>query len=120
MLLYKWGEMMDDIKKTVGDRIRDLRNGRGWSQEELADRATVSRSFMGEIERGQASATIESLEKITNALEITLEDLFRNLQPSTDSKLTALMNKMNNLSAESLKDFLDFAEMLYNWKNDKS
>lgn len=110
---------MGDIKKVVGARIRDLRNGRGWSQEELADKANVSRSFMGEIERGQASATIESLEKITNALEITLEDLFRNLQPSSDSKLAGLMDKMNNLKVENLKDFLDFIETLYNWKNKK-
>ncbi|WP_083479640.1 helix-turn-helix domain-containing protein [Oxobacter pfennigii] len=107
---------MGDIKKIVGNRIRDLRNGRGWSQEELADRATVSRSFMGEIERGQASATIESLEKVTIALEITLEDLFRDLRPSTDSKLSVLMNKMNCLSAESLKEFISFAETLYDWK----
>lgn len=110
---------MGDIKKTLGDRIRDVRSGRGWSQEELADRASISRSFMGEIERGQSSATIDSLEKITNALEITLEDLFRNLQSPTDSRLAALMNKMNSLNAESLKDFLDFVEMLYNWKSNK-
>ena len=106
---------MSDIKKTVGDKIRNLRNGRGWSQEELADRANVSRSFMGEIERGHASATIEVMEKITNALEITLEDLFRDLQ-SSDSKFTLMMSKINGLSAESLKDFLDFVETLYNWK----
>jgi len=108
---------MSDIKKVVGDKIKDLRNGRSWSQEELADKANVSRSFMGEIERGQANATIESLEKITNALEITLEDFFKNLQPSTDSKLALLMDKMNRLDVESLKDLLDFMETLYNWKH---
>lgn len=111
---------MGDIKRAVGDRIKDLRNGRGWSQEELADQANVSRSFMGEIERGQASPTIESLDKITNALEITLEDLFRNLQPSVDSKLAILMDKINGLSTESLKDFLDLMETMYNWKSQKN
>lgn len=111
---------MSDIKIVVGDRIRDLRSGRNWSQEELADRANLSRSFMGEIERGQASATIESLEKIATALEITLEDMFRNLQPTTDSKLALLMSKMDGLSAESLQEFLDFVETLYNWKCNKN
>jgi transcriptional regulator with XRE-family HTH domain len=110
---------MSDIKKILGDRIREVRGGRDWSQEELADRANISRSFMGEIERGESSATVDSLEKITNALEITLEDLFRNLQPPVNSRLAALMNKMNSLNAESLKDFLDFVEMLYNWKSNK-
>lgn len=107
---------MSDIKKVTGDRIRNLRNGRGWSQEELADKANVSRSFMGEIERGQASATIESLEKITNALEITLEDLFRNLQSPSESKLALVMDKINKLGAENLKEMIDFMEVLYNWK----
>lgn len=110
---------MSDIRKALGDRIRNLRSGRDWSQEELADHANISRSFMGEIERGQASATIESLEKITNALEITLEDLFRNIQSSVDNRWSVLMNKMNNLDTDNLKELLEFVEALYNWKNGK-
>lgn len=107
---------MDNATKLVGERIRDIRNGRNWSQEELADRANISRSYMGEIERGQSSATIESLEKITDALEISLEDLFKNLKPQSNSQLTLLINKINILNTKNLEEILDFIEVLYRWK----
>ncbi|ERI90698.1 helix-turn-helix domain-containing protein [Clostridium manihotivorum] len=107
---------MSNISKLLGERIKSLRKEYGWSQEDLANRAGIARSFMGEIERGQASATVESLDKIATAFEIPIEDIFKGLQTSSESKYSLLIDRANDLSTENLKAVLDFLETLYRLK----
>lgn len=111
---------MNDMIKLIGERIRNLRKERNWTQEELAYRANIHRSHLGEIERGETSVTVESVAKIANALEITVEDIFRHLQPSYENKgndvLALLINKVNNLSKGNQKVILDFLVLLSRWK----
>lgn len=64
------------ILKKFGLRVRQLRVEKGLSQEELADRAGVHRTYIGMIERAEKSITLINIEKISNALEIRLTDLF--------------------------------------------
>lgn len=64
----------------VGRRIRALRVGRQGNrvtQEQLAERAEISVSFLSMIERGERSPHLETLEKIALALEVPVEELFR-------------------------------------------
>lgn len=111
---------MESIIKLVGVRIRNLRKERNWSQEELAHRANIYRSHLGEIERGETSVTVESVTKIANAFEMTLEDMFRHLQPPFACKdnetLNLLMDRINHLSEENQKVMLDFMDVLFRWK----
>lgn len=60
----------------IGERIRYFRHLRGWSQEQLALRAGLNTAFLGHLERGLKSPTVRTVEKIANALEITLGELF--------------------------------------------
>ena len=64
------------ITEIVGKRIRELRNNMNLSQEKLALKAGIDRTYLAGIESGKRNATITSLEKITNALEISLKDFF--------------------------------------------
>jgi transcriptional regulator with XRE-family HTH domain len=64
------------IAKKVGERIRLLRQQRGISQEQLAFKAGITPSYLGQIERGEKSPTIDSLDKVATALNVTLEELF--------------------------------------------
>lgn len=64
------------ITKEMGNRIRTLRNQMGLSQEKLALRAGIDRTYLAGIESGKRNATITSIEKIVNALEISLSDFF--------------------------------------------
>ncbi len=64
------------ITVEVGNRIRYLRKQKGLSQEKLALLADLDRTYLAGIESGKRNATIISLEKISNALEVTLKDLF--------------------------------------------
>ena len=49
------------IAKIIGDRIRAYRNQKGWSQEYLAEKADVHHTYIGQLERGEKNATIESI-----------------------------------------------------------
>ena len=60
----------------VGERLRDIRRLRRATLKTIADRAAVSESFLCQVERGRASASIASLRRIANALGVTVADLF--------------------------------------------
>jgi transcriptional regulator with XRE-family HTH domain len=66
----------DKIVVLVGQHIKELRIKKGLSQEELAHRAELNTAHMGRIERGQKNCTLESIEKITRALDVPIEELF--------------------------------------------
>jgi transcriptional regulator with XRE-family HTH domain len=65
-----------DIKQKVGARIRELRNKMGLSQEALSFKADVDRTYMTDVENGRRNISIENLEKIIKALEISIPDFF--------------------------------------------
>ena len=108
---------MNDIAKIVGDRIRNLRTEKGYSQEELAHRAGVSTSHIGKLERGEKNPSLSSIEKIINALEITFEDLFKHIQPSYEdansTTLSLLINKLATLSIDEQKLMLEHLGSLF-------
>jgi transcriptional regulator with XRE-family HTH domain len=60
----------------VGERLRDIRRSRRATLRTIADRAGVSESFLSQVERGRASASIASLRRIAGALGVSVADLF--------------------------------------------
>ncbi len=84
--------MMSDIAKVLGQRIRNYRTAKGLSQEKLAELSGCHPTYIGQIERGEKNATIESIEKISAALNISLSKLFE--------KLGAQENGMRNIPLE--------------------
>ncbi|MES2262861.1 MAG: helix-turn-helix transcriptional regulator [Pseudomonadota bacterium] len=59
------------LTRRFGLAIRQLREGRGWSQERLAEAADLNRSFIGEVERGHAMPSLQTIDKLAGALDIT-------------------------------------------------
>ena len=72
------------IAKIIGERLRAYRIQKGWSQEILAERAELHHTYIGQLERGEKNATIESIYKVTTALNIPLSALFENISPSSE------------------------------------
>lgn len=64
------------IQEKVGFRIKDLRHKLGISQEELAARADIHRTYIASLEVGKRNISIGTLEKIVGALEVTLSEFF--------------------------------------------
>lgn len=64
------------ITEQVGNRIRALRKQRGLSQEKLALKAGIDRTYLADIETGKRNATLLSLEKVAIALDISMRDFF--------------------------------------------
>ena len=65
-----------EIVNKFGERVRQLRKQKGLSQEELAHRADLHRTYIGMIERAEKNITLLNIEKIANALELSIKDLF--------------------------------------------
>ena len=68
--------MVDTIQKQLGKRVRDLRLAKGLSQEDLAFRADVHRTYLGGIERGERNPSLKNIAAIAKALDTTLQELF--------------------------------------------
>ncbi len=64
-----------EIGRRLAERVRALRRQKGWSQEELAHRAGLHRTFISQVERAAKNTTIASTEKIARALEVRMGDL---------------------------------------------
>jgi transcriptional regulator with XRE-family HTH domain len=58
-------------------RIKTLRQERGWSQEQFAERTAMQRSYLADLERGRRNPSVRTLVKVANALGIGLRDLFQ-------------------------------------------
>ncbi len=58
------------LKQTVARNVRRLRLERGYTQEELSERAGINRNYTGMIERQERSPTVDMLEKLAKALKI--------------------------------------------------
>ena len=67
---------MSKIQKQFGDRVRELRLSKGLSQEELAFRVNIHRTYIGGIERGERNPSLKNIAAIANALGVTLSELF--------------------------------------------
>jgi transcriptional regulator with XRE-family HTH domain len=65
------------IKTKVGKRIKELRNKLGISQEELAFRSEIHRTYIASLEVGKRNVSIETLENVVNALEVSLSEFFK-------------------------------------------
>ena len=68
------------VQELVGKRIREVRKEKGFSQEELAARADLDRTYMTSVECGRRNISVVNLHKIAKALGVTLEELFRGIE----------------------------------------
>ena len=78
---------MESLEKQLGNRIKTLRKLRGWTQENLAEQAKVSVQHVGEIERGDGNPTLQSLERLSKGLGVTVSQLLAVEEPEQEREL---------------------------------
>lgn len=95
---------MSDIAKSIGQRIRNYRIQQGLSQEKLAEFSGCHPTYIGQLERGEKNATIESIEKISLALGIPLSKLFEKLGSHDNSTRDIPLECYEFLSAKTTEE----------------
>ena len=68
-----------EILIAFGEMVRDFRKSKGLSQEELAEKAGLHRTYVGMIERGERNISLSNISKIAKALDQPIHELLRNL-----------------------------------------
>lgn len=63
-------------RAAFGARVRELRVGRNWSQEDFAHRAELDRTYVSGIERGVRNPTLDVVHRLSQTLEVPIADLF--------------------------------------------
>ncbi|AIQ72416.1 MULTISPECIES: helix-turn-helix domain-containing protein [Paenibacillus] len=91
-----------NLPESVGNRIRELRKAKGWTQEQLAEAASLHYSYIGGVERGDRNISLETLEKIIAAFDVPAIEFFR-FEDETQRR-KALDEHMALLSSKSAEE----------------
>lgn len=75
-----------DLRKQLGSRIRFLRMACNLTQEDLAERANISVTFVGTTERGKSIPSVKTCQKMAEALGVPLYGLFKNSEEQTEQE----------------------------------
>ncbi len=71
---------MSEITKKFGENVRCFRNKNGMSQEHLAAQASLHRTYIGSIERGERNISLENIVKVAYALGVSPEKLLEGIE----------------------------------------
>jgi len=98
-----------DVKRLIGDRIRQLRKEKRLSQEKLGYESELHCTHIGSIERGQKNFSIDTLIKVAKGLNVEVADLFNFPIPLSDAKKIkkSLIESINVSSPETIKILSD-------------
>ncbi len=69
--------MSSNARRIFAQRLRQIRQIRGLSQEELADMAGLHRTYVGSVERSERNVSIDNMERLAKALEVDITELLR-------------------------------------------
>lgn len=110
--------MDEQTAPRVGERIRELREGRGYSLRELAELSGLSINAISRIERGENSPTVASLHQLANALAVPIADFFtvaasqvsvyvkRDRRPATDAHGVRMESLGSGLPDQRMEPFM--------------
>ena len=116
-----------NIAFRLGEKIREIRKSKNLSQEHVAFSAEISSTFLGQVERGNKKPTIDTLVKISKALDVEIFDLFNFDAPqfaSGDKELnkniTSIITLLKSMDDESIEEILKVIKSMIKFKNIKS
>ena len=111
---------MKNNLKYIGENIRALRKKKNLTLEVLSGLSGISESFLGMVERGVSSISLETLLAICDALDVTANDLLmegREINPHPSNKLDTLFTILKNASDEDIDFLINFVKLCR--ENDK-
>ncbi|GFZ87047.1 transcriptional regulator [Paenibacillus marchantiophytorum] len=111
---------MTDLVLKLGERLRYIRKEQNLSQEQLGELAGLHTNYIGQVERGEKNVTIESLEKIAAGLNVSMEQLFRYIDPMEREDELSQINEL--LATRSMQDkamVLKMIKDVFDWEASK-
>lgn len=91
-------------KKLLGAKIRYIRKSKNIAQEKLSEMAEISPRQMVRIEMGQSFPTLDNLERIASALDVSIQSLFENdYYDSTEELKSKLIDKIKSLDEKNTR-----------------
>jgi len=101
--------------KALGEKIRKERIRLSLTQEKLAEKVDISESFMGHIERGSRKLSVDTLVKIANELDVSIDYLLLDsTNPKSDIVIDGIISKIKDKNPQQLKVFLNIVKTLAN------
>ncbi|MBE6638301.1 MAG: helix-turn-helix transcriptional regulator [Ruminococcaceae bacterium] len=90
--------------KIIGDRIRECRKNKNWTQAMLAEKSGIEPSNISHIERAATKLSLATLVSIANALEVTSDELiYGNLKVSSHISIKAIDSLLSDCTADELE-----------------
>ncbi|MEK4075979.1 helix-turn-helix transcriptional regulator [Paenibacillus sp. FSL M7-0656] len=102
---------MSELRQLIGTRIRAMRNAKGLTQQKLADIAGLDYRYIGALERGERNFSIDTLEKVLIALNVSISELMyledlRDSEETTNDRQKAIdefIAATSNLTKEQIQ-----------------
>lgn len=95
---------MSNEKQLLGARIKELRKEKGYTQQQLAELIDIDSKHLSKIEVGSSYPSLYNLEKITKALNIKMQDLFKfEHHKNREELIRDITELLNNAKDDSLK-----------------
>ena len=105
---------MKDFLKHVGENIRTARKNKDLTIETLSELAGISESFLGTVERGESSISLETLISLCETLGVSADSLImdgKEISPSPSDKRDTLFTVLKNASDSELEFLVDYVKL---------
>ena len=94
--------------KAMGKAIRRTRKGQLLTIEKLAEQAGISENYLGKIERGEGMPSLQTIDRIARALNVSIDSLMGDPEYDTERMFINSLMEINELSEQNKEKFLDF------------
>ena len=111
--------MKNNFSFDLGERLRELRQNRAMSQEQVAHIADITPAYLGQVERSTKNITVRTLEKVCNALNITLADFFctaKEHDKIIDEISSQIIHQLHNKSKSEKQAVLRLVKLVFSIK----
>ena len=109
---------MEKIAEKFGQRVRSLRKQRGLSQETLSEMCDLHPTYIGQIERGEKNASLETIMRICKGLDVSPSDLFKNIgadgEQTAAEKIYEMILEMPEQKQKAVLDIIKSIESIIN------
>lgn len=93
---------------SIGNRIKEIRNSKGWTQAKLAEKSGVEPSNISHIERAATKLSLPTMVNIANALDVTLDEIaYGSLVKSTHVSIKMINDILADCSPEELRSLAE-------------